>query len=470
MKRTDRSLRLREVDLQLANILLPGEVEDQCRGRTREAMAVAVNVHLRFPQRPRTPRLGEIKRLEVTLENLRFTKLRKCEKSQRIADERRGLADLGQDVRPVGTRPAELVHDRIIPVARRGLVAETEEERIVLARLGALRHDCERPVRPTFRMVTEEPPIEALLENRLSNLRRLGFRLCVTVHPPERLKDARPRHVRGIVHVLHIAICRAPFDEYPARQLLQKSVRIAVPAEELDELRHARLHRIHERAVARALQIVLELEDVPHRPVGDELSRRGARGIRHRQHSLRQVAERVGQEPVFEEVLLDLDAARQGIKALRRKERIAEPRRPLAAGTVHEGVERILRECVPCGGEDLVQFGVTRPRQFCRGGFGALQQSDRNLRQLEFAALGRRLQITERIRLQRLDFIFARLGEFPDRDVGVAHLERIDLAPHEQLAPVEPDLAGLRDLHLHADEARLLNAAVKAHPRTGLQP
>ena len=111
-----------------------------------------------------------------------------------------------------------------------------------------------------------------------------------------------------------------------------------------------------------------------------------------------------------------------------------------------------------------------KPVSIHGSGLGALQQSDRNLRQLEFAALGRRLQITERIRLQRLDFIFARLGEFPDRDVGVAHLERIDLAPHEQLAPVEPDLAGLRDLHLHADKARLLNAAVKAHPRTGLQP
>ena len=129
----------------------------------------------------------------------------------------------------------------------------------------------------------------------------------IAVEVVHRFERRRPEHVRRVIHPADeiTVVAPAPLDEDPAFEVFEKSVRVIEPLEELHEAVDLLPRDLLHPLVARAPDVVAELENVPHGPVRDVDAVVVVRGIAHRDHPLGQIRRLRGEGVVFEEALLD---------------------------------------------------------------------------------------------------------------------------------------------------------------------
>src|SRR5699024_6287451 len=119
------------------------------------------------------------------------------------------------------------------------------------------------------------------------------------------------------------------------------------------------LEQLFERlGVAAAEPELVQLHDVPERPLRDRSVPEVVARVAHREQSVRQSGE-FSKAEVVEEYPLALCRAGEQQRSLAGEVAVAEPAAALTTGAVGEAVDGVLTEGIPSGGHDAVEYLVS---------------------------------------------------------------------------------------------------------------
>ena len=371
--------------------------------------------------------------------------------AKEVADERIGGEDIRMGVRL--TTPWPEVRDERVPEFRmRFPCRDAEREHVVLARLGALSGGPEHSVCLPHGVVAEPTSGPRLSAYRLAHALRLPGEIGDGVHSGNRVQHLRPRRVRRVVHVLHEFVRLAPLDERPPAEVFEKSVGVLESPEEIDKRQHLRLQRIHRGVIAAPVEVFRELYGEPHRPVRDVVAVADVRRKAHGNHAFRNVGVLLRQHVVLEKKALEVCRSGKQRRSTSQKEAVAEPARALAARTIREDVNGVLRERLPRGGEYGVQRRIGRPE---RGGVRGRRAvfPDARLAKVEFAVERVGVDMAHCIWFKSLDAAAAWRHFETD---GVGHFWRThgrDDAPLQHFVEGYPKRPRFEAFHVQHDES-----------------
>ena len=200
------------------------------------------------------------------------------------------------------------------------------------------------------------------------------------------------------------------------------------------------------------MEILLQLDDEPHCPVGYVVSVAVIRRIAHGQHAGVYVLEALGQQEVFYEVLLEACMACQIECHAGREVAVAEPSGAFARGRVHEYVEGALAVCFAGRLEEAVKVGVRR-REGSAVYVGVAVVAHVYAVDAAAARLEYRLGILHGVGLEALETVLSGL-EFVRNVCLTSETSDVDMpVGREQLVERYLQTRRLRHLDLDAEEA-----------------
>ena len=255
-----------------------------------------------------------------------------------------------------------------------GHVDSAEQDCVVLPRLGTVRAPRQHAVVPHC-VVKEHPPVKGLPHGLPRNLFRLFARRTVAEQALRAPQNLRIKEVGRIADILRPTVRATPLHKVPRRELFEQSVRVLIAAVEVQQPVNRLAEFLAIVAVPAVQHVVRNLQNVPHRPLRNELSvilRLGR--IAHRKHAIGVLAHIFEQTEIFQKSVLDRRSSAQAVLHLTREVTVAEPPSTFPRGAIGIKVDRIVRECPHCARVDSAQAGICDfvgdfdPRQIARKG------------------------------------------------------------------------------------------------------
>ena len=204
--------------------------------------------------------------------------------------------------------------------------------------------------------------------------------------------------------------------------------------------------------IAAPVEIFRELYGEPHRPVRDVVAVADVRRKAHGNHAFRNVGVLLRQHVVLEKKPLEVCRSGKQRRSTSQKEAVAEPARALAARTIREDVNGVLRERLPRGGEYRVQGGIGRPKPSgVRSGRAVFP--DAHLAKAEFAVERVGVDVAHCIGLKCLDAAAA--GRHLETD-SIGHFRRAhgrDDALLQHFVEGDPKRPRFEAFHVQHDKA-----------------
>ena len=178
---------------------------------------------------------------------------------------------------------------------------------------------------------------------------RLFKQFLLSVKPARTFQHLRIQHIGREIYALRkfSAVGAAPLQKNPPLEIFQQPEFVFKPREIAEKPLRFPHCGVRRRAATCANSMVIQLDQVPHRPVRDIGAVFKIGGITHRHHAFRKIFKRGNEGIVFEKGLLRTVFAREQPLGTCRKERIAEPPRALPRRAVRQNIDGIVCQSAP---------------------------------------------------------------------------------------------------------------------------